>query len=202
MSEIAWLPNIAADGTISWSRSDTDVPPPTTNIKGPTGTIGPKGNTGDRGEKGDTGPQGEKGDTGPKGNPGNPGARGEKGEKGETGEPGVDGEPGLQGDQGPQGEKGDPGTDGVGVAAGGTEGQALVKATATDYDTAWQTLEGTGDMMAADYDPQEVVKNAGGMVSWLEDIRPFKNNIFAQTTVDFPANAVTGDILMVYQEGG
>jgi hypothetical protein len=36
------------------------------------------------------------------------------------------------------------GTSGVGVPAGGTTGQALVKASATDYDTAWGTVSGGG----------------------------------------------------------
>lgn len=36
------------------------------------------------------------------------------------------------------------GAAGAGIVAGGTTGQALVKASGTDYDTAWQTLSGTG----------------------------------------------------------
>ena len=52
---------------------------------------------------------------------------------------------GPQGDAGPQGIQGDPGADGVdgadgaGVAAGGTTGQVLAKASGTDYDTGWIT---------------------------------------------------------------
>ncbi|WP_165481153.1 Lcl C-terminal domain-containing protein [Legionella impletisoli] len=41
---------------------------------------------------------------------------------------------GNQGPAGPQGPEGDPGP---GVAAGGTTGQILAKATDTDYDTEW-----------------------------------------------------------------
>lgn len=36
------------------------------------------------------------------------------------------------------------GADGEGVAAGGTTGQVLAKASGTDYDTEWQTIGGTG----------------------------------------------------------
>ena len=41
------------------------------------------------------------------------------------------------GDPGPAGPPGEAGPAGPGVAAGGTTGQALVKASGTDYDTAW-----------------------------------------------------------------
>ena len=56
---------------------------------------------------------------------------------------------GPQGPQGPQGPAGADGTDGadgadgadgVGVIAGGTTGQALVKASNTDYDTQWSDV--------------------------------------------------------------
>lgn len=40
------------------------------------------------------------------------------------------------GAQGPQGPQGEPG---VGVPIGGTEGQVLVKSSATDYATEWAT---------------------------------------------------------------
>jgi predicted RecA/RadA family phage recombinase len=54
--------------------------------------------------------------------------------------------------QGPKGDKGDTGSagatgpagaDGQGVPAGGSEGQVLVKSSATDYDTAWDYVEST-----------------------------------------------------------
>jgi len=45
---------------------------------------------------------------------------------------------------GPQGEQGDPGANGVGVAAGGTTGQALVKLSGTNYDTGWATITSGG----------------------------------------------------------
>lgn len=57
--------------------------------------------------------------------------------KGDKGDPGPTGPQGPKGDTGATGPKGDDGADGVGVPAGGTEGQVLVKKTGTDYDTEW-----------------------------------------------------------------
>lgn len=42
------------------------------------------------------------------------------------------------------------GIDGAGVAAGGTTGQALVKVSATDFDTAWATLASEAQGLLAD----------------------------------------------------
>lgn len=50
----------------------------------------------------------------------------------------------ASGPQGPTGAAGADGTDGVGVPAGGTTGQALVKASNTDYDTTWGAGGGGG----------------------------------------------------------
>ena len=71
---------------------------------------------------------------------------GAQGLKGDTGDQGI------QGIQGITGNKGDTGDTGVGVIPGGTIGQALVKASATDYDMTWQSS--SGDMSSAVYDPQ------------------------------------------------
>lgn len=45
---------------------------------------------------------------------------------------------------GPQGPAGADGDDGVGVPAGGSTGQVLAKASATDYDTEWADASGGG----------------------------------------------------------
>lgn len=50
---------------------------------------------------------------------------------------GPTGEQGPKGDDGEQGPKGD---DGAGIIAGGTIGQAMVKASSIDYDTTWATI--------------------------------------------------------------
>lgn len=83
---------------------------------------------------------------GPKGDKGDRGYKGDKGEKGDTGERGPQGAQGIQGPKGNPGEKGakgDKGDAGIGIAAGGTTGQVLVKKSNADYDTEWKT-GGTG----------------------------------------------------------
>jgi Collagen triple helix repeat (20 copies)/Chaperone of endosialidase len=83
-----------------------------------TGSVGPPGPAGPAGPTGATGPQGATGATGPEG------------------PQGIQGPPG---DTGAQGIQGPPGATGPGVAAGGTAGQVLSKASATDYATSWTT---------------------------------------------------------------
>lgn len=64
------------------------------------------------------------------------------GPTGPQGPTGATGAQGPQGDPGPQGPAGAAGADGVGVPAGGTTGQALVKASNVDYDTEWADQSG------------------------------------------------------------
>lgn len=93
---------------------------PSTGYLGPSGIVSLIGQATDirgaAGADGSQGPAGPKGDTG---------AQGPAGPQGDTG---------AQGPQGPAGPQGDPGP---GVAAGGTEGQLLAKASATNFDTEW-----------------------------------------------------------------
>jgi hypothetical protein len=56
---------------------------------------------------------------------------------------GIQGAQGIQGIQGDQGAQGIQGIPGIGIAAGGSIGQVLKKASATDYDTTWLTLDKT-----------------------------------------------------------
>ena len=63
-STIAWKPTVAADGTISWTRTASETKPADQNIKGPKGDDGAKGDKGDKGDKGNTGANGEDGDDG------------------------------------------------------------------------------------------------------------------------------------------
>ena len=134
---------------------------------GPAGPQGPKGDDGDTpyigsngnwwigetdtgvsaagsgeggGVQGPPGPKGDKGDPGeqgPKGDQGVQGIQGVPGEQGPAGEAGPAGPKGDTGEQGPPGPAGSDGTPGPGVAAGGTAGQILAKASAEDYDTHW-----------------------------------------------------------------
>ena len=118
-------------------------------IQGPIGPQGPKGEKGDpgiQGPPGETGPQGIQGTTGDTGPKGDTGSQGPKGDKGDTGPQGATG---PKGDQGPQGTQGLPGTTGSqgiqgapgpGIAAGGTDGQVLIKDSDANYVTRWHTL--------------------------------------------------------------
>jgi len=56
---------------------------------------------------------------------------------GPAGPAGADGADGATGPQGPAGADGADGADGVGVPAGGSTGESLLKASDTDYDTEW-----------------------------------------------------------------
>lgn len=190
-STLAWLPNINPDGSITWSRSDTEIAPPSTNIMGPPGAIGQKGAIGPTGPRGETGEKGEKGDPGEQGNPGNPGQKGEKGD------PGLDGAPGDKGDPGAPGDKGDTGPAGFGVLSGGTDGQIILKQGSEDGVTKWSD-NGNGDMSTVDYDPQKTIAAYGNMNLWVEDVRPFRNQIWISQSVNFPEAAAEGDILLVY----
>lgn len=55
-----------------------------------------------------------------------------------------------RGDVGATGATGATGPQGPGVAAGGTPGQVLIKASTVDYATAWLTLTGTGTVTSVD----------------------------------------------------
>lgn len=111
-----------------------------TGDTGPAGSTGPKGDTGDTGPTGATGPKGDTGSTGPAGATGPAGPTGSAGPQGEQGATGPQGPAGPQGETGaagPTGPTGATGPAGPGLPTGGTTGQAAVKQSATNYDTAW-----------------------------------------------------------------
>lgn len=115
---------------------------------GGSGTPGPQGDTGPQGPQGiqgETGPQGIQGLTGPQGPAGNDGAQGLQGIQGPAGNDGAQGPQGIQGIQGATGDTGAQGPAGQGVPVGGTTGQVLAKASATNYDTEWVTAGGGSD---------------------------------------------------------
>ena len=146
-------------------KGDTGDTGPTglTGATGPAGPIGLTGATGPQGPKGDTGdtgpqgPIGLTGATGPQGPQGIQGATGPEGPKGDTGDTGPTGPTGATGATGPAG------ADGVGVPVGGATGQALVKASATNYDTIWGdvvTPSGTQTLTSKRINPRAVVASA------------------------------------------
>lgn len=65
---------------------------------------------------------------------------GETGARGPAGISGSDGQDGAPGATGPAGADGPAGP---GIAAGGSTGQLLIKASSTDYDTQWSTISTT-----------------------------------------------------------
>ena len=57
---------------------------------------------------------------------------------------------------------------GARVPTGGTTGQTLTKTSGTNYDTEWSTPSGSGDMVAATYDPTTVAGDAFDMANMVE----------------------------------
>lgn len=120
-----YTPSVADDGTLTWSASQTDMPPvPQANIRGPQGKQGPPGAAGPAGKDGAPGPAGENGGyytptvdgdgnlswtgsqdgmpsvpsaniRGPQGAPGAQGPQGDTGPQGETGPEGPQGPAGI-----------------------------------------------------------------------------------------------------------
>ena len=85
----------------------------------------------------------------------------------------AQGEQGVQGIQGIQGEPGidgDDGADGVGVPAGGTANQALLKNSATDYDDGWHDIPLlSGGKVLASQTSADIVAVAAGRALALTD---------------------------------
>lgn len=71
-----FTPNVAPDGTLSWTNDKDLQNPATVNI------MGPQGEQGKQGEKGDKGDKGDKGEDGEQGAPGNDGKNGVDGKDG------------------------------------------------------------------------------------------------------------------------
>lgn len=78
------------------------------------------------------------------------------------------------GAQGEPGTPGEPGADGVGVPAGGTTGQALVKATDTDYDTEWTSINSAtwGNISGTITDQTDLTTYVDNEVAALVDASP------------------------------
>jgi hypothetical protein len=132
-------------GPTGATGADSTVPGPQgpAGATGPQGPAGPTGLTGPQGTQGPQGTTGATGATGPAGAdstvPGPQGPAGATGAQGPKGDTGAQGATGTTGSQGPAGSTGAQGPAGPGIAVGGTTGQLLVKTSATDYATGWQT---------------------------------------------------------------
>lgn len=153
-----------------------------TGATGATGATGPQGEQGVQGETGATGATGPQGPAGPanvltigsvtSGKVASATITGEapnqvlnlvleKGDKGETGDKGATGDTGPQGEQGIQGPQGNPGVDAptiTGITIRQSDYHMIVTLSdGTSYDAGYcrgASGAGTGDMLAAVYDPQ------------------------------------------------
>ena len=128
---VLYTPNVAADGTLTWTNAMGLENPEPVNIMGPKGADGTvafedlteeqkaslKGADGtvafedltEEQKASLKGEPGQPGEQGPQGEPGQPGEQGPQGEPGQPGEQGPQGEPGQPGEQGPRGETGPQG---------------------------------------------------------------------------------------------
>ena len=109
-----------------------------------------------------------------------------------NGAPGEPGEPGLDGDPGADG------ADGVGIPSGGTSGQILSKASATDYDTSWvdQTASSSIDTLSdtnisSPLDGQALVYDSG-TEAWINETPATTLNALEDTAISSPTE---GDVL-------
>lgn len=182
-----------------------------TGATGATGATGPQGEQGVQGETGATGATGPQGPVGPantlkigtvtSGSKASATITGaapnqvlnlvlEKGDKGETGATGATGDTGPQGEQGIQGPQGSPGADAptiTGITIRQSDYHLIVTLSdGTSYDAGYcrgQAGAGTGDMLAAVYDPNnkhtdifEYVDNAIKDVKVTTDATPMQGS--------------------------
>ena len=188
-SDLAWLPDVSEDGTITWTKSASETPPEPRNIKGPKGPAGEDGKTGPAGTDGKAASirvgEVQTGESGSQASVTNVGTENAavlnfiipKGDKGDTG------------NIGPQGQ---PGAAGVGVPTGGTTGQVLTKKSNTDYDTEWTDVQsggGTGDVTAAGDNTFTGTNSFQGAVRLLGSTTVSGSTIFSRSpTVPDPTN--------------
>jgi len=126
---------------------------------------------------------------------------GPQGIQGPTGPQGPQGFRGYSGPQGPQGFRGYSGAQGaagVGVPAGGTTGQRLVKSSNTDYDTNWET---PGAVMIYWGDIVGTLSNQTDLQNALDDKEPANSNIQAHIGSTNNPHATTADQVLPTQTG-
>lgn len=194
--------SVVNSGTSSAAILDFTIPQGAKGDKGDKGDTGEQGPQGDQGPQGSQGPKGDTGDTGPTG-PAGSAATITVGTT-TTGNPGTNASVtnsgtssaavfnftiprGNTGATGPQGPDGDAATIAVGTVTTGAPGTS---ATVTNVGTSSAAVfdftiprgdkgeagSGSGDMLAADYDPNGTVANAGGIVDYVTAHEPTKTS--------------------------
>ena len=213
--------SVVNNGTSSAAILDFTIPQGAKGDKGDKGDTGEQGPQGDQGPQGSQGPKGDTGDTGPTGpagsaatitvgttTTGNPGTNASVTNSGTSSAAVFNftiprGNTGATGPQGPDGDAatiavgtvttGAPGTSAT-VVNSGTSSAAVLDFTIPRGDKG-EAGSGAGDMLAADYDPNGTVQNAGGIVDYVDSVMPTVNDATLTiqqngTTVDtFTANA-------------
>lgn len=213
--------NVVNSGTSSAAILDFTIPQGAKGDKGDKGDTGEQGPQGDQGPQGAQGPKGDTGATGPTGpagsaatitvgttTTGNPGTNASVTNSGTSSAAVFNftiprGNTGATGPQGPDGDAatitvgtvttGAPGTSAT-VVNSGTSSAAVLDFTIPRGDKG-ESGSGAGDMLAADYDPNGTVQNAGGIVDYVDSVMPTVNDATLTiqqngTTVDtFTANA-------------
>ena len=161
-SNLIWRPSVAADGTITWTLSISQAPPPQQNIRGQPGTDGTPGNDGMDGADGANGTDGREVQL----SVGNDYIRWRYvGDsewinlvplatlQGKPGTDGRDGDNGADGNNGADGINGNDGTNGV-DGADGREIELFTNATHIVWrylgDTAWNQLIALTSLQGAD----------------------------------------------------
>lgn len=213
--------NVVNSGTSSAAILDFTIPQGAKGDKGDKGDTGEQGPQGNQGPQGTQGPKGDTGATGPTGpagsaatitvgttTTGNPGTNASVTNSGTSSAAVFNftiprGNTGATGPQGPDGDAatitvgtvttGAPGTSAT-VVNSGTSSAAVLDFTIPRGDKG-ESGSGAGDMLAADYDPNGTVQNAGGIVDYVDSVMPTVNDATLTiqrngTTVDtFTANA-------------
>ena len=213
--------SVVNSGTSSAAILDFTIPQGAKGDKGDKGDTGEQGPQGDQGPQGSQGPKGDTGATGPTGpagsaatitvgttTTGNPGTNASVTNSGTSSAAVFNftiprGNTGATGPQGPDGDAatitvgtvttGAPGTSAT-VVNSGTSSAAVLDFTIPRGDKG-ESGSGAGDMLAADYDPNGTVQNAGGIVDYVDSVMPTVNDATLTiqqngTTVDtFTANA-------------
>ncbi len=111
---------------------------------------------------------------------------------------GMPGPAGVKGDTGATGATGLTGATGVGIPTGGTTGQALLKNSSTNYDTAWQTIptvaviiQDSVTQSSSTWSSQKIQTQLDTKASTTHN----HNSLYAPIASGIPTGGTTGQIL-------